>query len=160
MQRTLAVLGDAISDGALEFSHQGQHGTADFTERREIVVGDPAGEAKKQFIQGRLGVKHADDVLGCDCRLAVVQLDDDARYALLAKRHQHASAHDGCGIHRDTVSEDHVQGDGKGYVAEFGHWGKDKLTVFWQLWTRASHMGQTMASVPTRVLGVSGPDTS
>ena len=128
------MFSDAVPDGALEFSHQRQHGAADFAKRRKIVVGDPASEANKQFIQDRLWVEHTDDVFGCDCWLAVVQFDDDARHALLAKRHQHASAHDGRGVCRDTVGEDHVQGDWKGYVAEFGHWGKDKLTGFGQLW--------------------------
>src|SRR5205814_3042478 len=120
----------------------------------------PSSEAKKQFIQDRLGVEHADDVFSCDCRLAVVQFDNDARHALLAERHQHASAHDGCGVYRDTVGEDHVQGDWKGYVAEFGHWGKDKLTGLGQLWTRASPRGLTKASVPRRALRASGLETS
>src|SRR5207302_10585460 len=111
--------------------------------------------------QDRLWVEHADDIFSCDLRLAVVQFDDDARHALLAKRHQHASAHDGCGVCRNTVGEDHVQGDGNGYVAEFGHWGKDKLPWLAQVWTRASHAGRTRASVPTQArLRVSGLDTS
>ena len=90
--------------------------------RSEIVVGDPAAEAQQLLIEHRRGVEHAEDILGGDRRLAVVQFDDDARHALLAKRHQHAPAHDRRGIRRDTVGEDHVQRHGQGNVAEFGHW--------------------------------------
>ena len=48
-------------------------------------------------------------------------------HALLAERDQHTSSDNGSHIGRDMVCEGHVERHGQGYVAEFGHWWKDKL---------------------------------
>ncbi|MGA9981738.1 MAG: hypothetical protein WBQ08_24185 [Candidatus Sulfotelmatobacter sp.] len=50
-----------------------------------------------------------------------MQVDHDARHALLAKWDQHAPADNGHGVRRDTVGEDHVQRHGHSNVAKFGH---------------------------------------
>jgi hypothetical protein len=50
-----------------------------------------------------------------------VKFYDDARHALLAKWDQHAASSDGRGVRRDTVGEDHVERNGDGDIAEFGH---------------------------------------
>ena len=89
---------------------------------RKIVVGDPAAEVQQLLVEHRGGIEHAEDVFRGDGGFAVVQFDDDARHALLAERHEHASADDWRGVRGDTVGEDHVQRHGQGDVAEFGHW--------------------------------------
>ena len=118
----MSIVGEAIGDRALELGAQRQHGAKHFSERGEIVVGDPAAETKELFVEDRRGVEYAENVFDGDGWLAVVQFDDDARHALLAEWDQHASAHDGRGVRGDTVGEDHVERDGDGDVAEFGHW--------------------------------------
>src|SRR4029077_16367032 len=68
------------------------------------------------------GVERGEDVFCRDRRFAIVQFDDDARHALLAKWDQHASSYDGSGVRGDTVGKDHVERNRNGDVAEFGHW--------------------------------------
>jgi hypothetical protein len=121
MQRHLPLAGDAIADEAFEFRAQRQHGAEDFSEGSEVVIRDPAAEVQELRIEHRHGVEHADEILDLDGRLAVVQLNHDARHALLTKWDQHAPADNRRGIRRNAVGECHVQRHGQGNVAEFGH---------------------------------------
>ena len=121
MQSPLTRLADAVPDGTFELGHEGQHAAKDFTERGEIVGGDPASEAEKLVVQNRRGVEHAENVLDRDRRLAIVQFNDHAGHALLAERDQDPPAHDRHRPKRDTVGEGHVQRHGYGYIAKFGH---------------------------------------
>ena len=121
MQRQLAFFGDAVSDGAFELGIERQHGAEYFAERGEIVVRDPAAEAQQLIVEHRRGVEHAEDGFSRDRGLAIVQFNDDAGHALLAKGHEHASADHGSGIGGDTVGENHVERHGQGNVAELGH---------------------------------------
>src|SRR5581483_12317891 len=95
MQRHAAWFSDAISDDTLEFGRERKHGAKDFSDRREVVVGDPAAEAEKMIVENRGGIDDGEEVLGLHFRLAIVQLDEDAHQALLAERDEDASADDG-----------------------------------------------------------------
>ena len=121
MQGHLAFRRESIADRALELGVQRQHGAEDFANRGEIVVGDPVAELQQLRVKHRSGIERGENVFRGDGRLAVVQFNDNARHALLAKRNQHAAADYGRGFRRDAVGEDHVQRDGHGNVAEFRH---------------------------------------
>src|SRR5579862_1896805 len=85
MQGHLTVFGDSISDGAFELGGERKHGAKDFTDWRQIVVRDPAAETKQGLVEDGSCIEHADDFFRCDRRLAIMQLNDDARHALLAE---------------------------------------------------------------------------
>ena len=121
MQSHLAVFGETIADGAFELGVQREHGAEYFAERGEIVVGNPATEMQQLVIEHGGCVEDGQNSLGGDGRFAVVQFDDDAHHALLAKWDEHASADDRRGVRGDAVGEDHVQRHGDGDVTEFGH---------------------------------------
>ena len=122
VQRHLTMLGQAIADRTLELGVQREHGAKHFADRGEVVIGDPAAELEQLLVEHGRWVENGEDAFCGDGGLAVVQIDDDARHALLAKRDQHAAADDGRGVRGDTVGEDHVERHGHGDVAEFGHW--------------------------------------
>src|SRR5580765_2572400 len=127
MERHLAVFGDAIPADALELGGERKHGAKDFTNGSKVVVGDPAAKAQEYFIEDRRRIDDAQNILGGNFRLVIVHADDDAHHALLAERDQHTSSDNGSHIGRDMVCEGHVERHGQGYVAEVGHWWKDKL---------------------------------
>src|SRR5579872_104046 len=112
---------DAVGDGAFEFGVQREHGAENFTERGQIVVGDPAGEAKELIVEDGRGIENTVDGFGCYRGLAIVELDYDACHATLAEGDEYTRADCGSCVRRDTVGEDRVEWDGEGYVAEFGH---------------------------------------
>src|SRR5437868_2676748 len=116
MQSHLSGLREAVCDRALELGRQRQHRAEYFADWSEVVVRDPATEAKKFFIKNGSGIEYADDFLGRDGGLAVVQFDDNARHTLLAKGHQHASAHNWRVFRGDTISKGHVQWNREGNV--------------------------------------------
>ena len=121
MQRHLALFGEAIADGAFELGVERKHGAENFSDRSEIVIGNPAAEFEQLQVEHGHSVEHGKNILCGDGRLPVVQFDDDAGQALLAEWDQHAAADDGRGIRANTVGEDHVERDGHGDVTEFGH---------------------------------------
>ena len=121
MQRHLTFFGEAVADGAFELGVQWEHGAEHIPERGEIVVGDPAAEMQQLIVENWNGIQDGQNIFRDDRRFAVVCFDDDARHALLAKWDQHAAADNGRGVGGDTVGEDHVERDGDGDVAEFGH---------------------------------------
>src|SRR6266850_4468830 len=106
MQRRLPFFSDAVADGAFELRAQREHGSEDFADGSQIVVGDPATEAQQLLIEHRRRIQHAENGLSLDRRLAIMYVDDDARHALLPKRYQHTPADDWRGVRRNTVSKD------------------------------------------------------
>src|ERR1700722_6653582 len=122
MEGHLAAVREAIGNRAFELGVQRKHGSENLAERGEIVIRDPAAEAKELIVEYRSRIDDAEDSLGGNGGLAVMQFHDDARQTLLPEWNQHASAHDRSGIRRNTVGENHVQWHGHGYVAEVGHW--------------------------------------
>src|SRR5580692_3956239 len=105
MQRHLPAFRDAIVDGALELCAQRQHGAEDFSNRREVVVRDPASELQELFVEHRRGVEYAEKILDLEGWLAIMQLNDDASHALLTKRNHHPPADCRRGVRRNTVGE-------------------------------------------------------
>lgn len=122
MQCYLALLGDAVSNDALELRGEGEHGAEDFADGREIVVGDPAAKSQQLIIEDWRWIDDAEDILRRDGRLAVVKIDYDAHHALLAEGDENAPADYRRHFTGDAVGEYHVQRHGKRDVAEFGHW--------------------------------------
>src|SRR5229473_8656290 len=100
MQRHLSFFSNAIADGALELSAQREHGSEDIADGGEIIIGDPATEAQQLLIEHWRKIQHAEEGLGLNRRLAIMYLDDNARHALLTKRHQHTPANDWRGVGR------------------------------------------------------------
>ncbi len=117
----MALLGDAVSDDALELRAERKHGAEHFSDGGEVVVGNPTSQTQELIIEDRSSVENAQNILSSDRRLAVVKVNDDASEALLAERNEDASADDWRSFCGDTVSEDHVERHGQGYVAKFGH---------------------------------------
>ena len=99
-----------------------EHRAKNVADRSEVVVGDPASEAQQLIVEDRRGIDHAKTFFVVTDGLRSCSSDDDAGDALLAKRNEDASAHDGRGIRGDTVGEDHVERNRESYVAELGHW--------------------------------------
>ena len=62
--------------------------------------------------EDRREIERFDDVLGLGLRRTVMQLNHDARHALLPERHQHAPADDRLHARRDGVGERHIQRHG------------------------------------------------
>src|SRR5215470_14393682 len=118
VQRHVALVGNAVTNGTLELRAQGKHGAEYFSKRREIVVGNPLAEPHELHVEHRPRIEDADDVLGLDTGLAVVQIDDDAAHALLTEGHEHTSAYGWLHPIGHVIGEGHVERHGQGYVAE------------------------------------------
>ena len=73
------------------------------------------------LVENRREVERFQNLLGFYLRQAVMQLDHNARHALLPKGHQHASAHYRLHTRRNGVSKYQVEGHGEGDVAEESH---------------------------------------
>jgi len=121
MQRHLARFRNAIGDAAFELRIQRQHRPKNFTERRKIIVGDPAAETQQLLVENRCGIEHAQNWLDRDRWLTVMQLHDDPSQALLTKRHEHPSAHHGRSVVHDMVGKNHVQRHRQSNVAILRH---------------------------------------
>ena len=117
----MPLVHDAVADGSFEFRAQRQHGAENFTNGSEIVVGNPLAQADQLLIEHRRGIKHADDLLGFNFRLVIMQRGDDPRHALLPEGHEHASADDRLHPLGNSVREDDVKRNGQSDVTEFGH---------------------------------------
>ena len=105
----------------LEFRSQRQHAAKYFSQRREIVVGNPPAELQQLIVENWRTIERADDVFGLNLGLAVVQLDNNTRHTALPEWNQHPAAHGGLYPVCDAIGERHVQRDGQGNVAEFRH---------------------------------------
>jgi hypothetical protein len=121
VQRHLSFVGYVVADRALEFRAQRQHGAKDFTQRRQIIIGNPFAQMDKLVIEYRRSIEHAENVLCLHPGRAIMLCSNHARHALLAERHQNSSADHRLHAVRDAVGKRGVQRNGQGDVAEFRH---------------------------------------
>ncbi len=119
----MPFLRDAVANCFFEFRAQRQHGPEHFADRSEVVVGNPLAQAYQLGIEHRRRIEHADDILGLNFRLLIMQRCDDSRHALLPERHKHASADHRLHPLGNSVGEDDVERHRQSYVAEFRHEG-------------------------------------
>ena len=157
MQRHPSLIGDAILDRAFKLGGERQHGAKHLAGRREIVIGNPLPKFQQLFIENRREVERFDnflDLLSLNLRRTVMQLNHDARHALLPERHQHASANDRLRARRHGVGEHHVERDGEGDVAEEGHvLGTDEILSYFRSTLRK---GTNHGQIEEGVCGPSG----
>src|SRR5579864_4929079 len=130
MKREMALLGDAIGDGALEFGTEREHGAENFAQRSEVVIGDPLAETHELPVEHGRGIEHADDVLGLYGGFAVMQVDDDAAHALLPERHQYTASDGRLHTVRNAVGEGRVQRNWQGYITELGSGSQTLISSF------------------------------
>src|SRR5579872_733160 len=121
MQRHVPFVSHAIGNGALEFRGQREHGAKHFTRRREVIICNPFSQLQKLLIKHWRGVEHAENILRLNFWCAIVQRNDHARHALLAKRHQNAPTNHWLHPFRDAVGEGNIERHRKRYVTKFWH---------------------------------------
>src|SRR6202035_56116 len=121
MQRHLPFVSYAIGNGSFEFGGQREHGAKHFARRREGVIRNPFSQLQKLRIEYRCSIEHAENILRLHFWRAIVQPDDHAGHALLAKRNQDAPANHGLHPFRDAVSEGSIERHWKRDVAEVWH---------------------------------------
>src|SRR5947209_20223320 len=112
MEGHLTFLGNSISDRSLELGCQRQHCTEDLADRSEIIIGDPAAQTQEFIIQRWRGIERRQDIFGGYCRLAIVEVYDNARHTLLSEWNKDASADHRDNAVRNAVRERHIQRHG------------------------------------------------
>ena len=121
MQRHPPLIGDAVRDRAFKFGRERQHGTKHFAQRRKIVIGNPFPKFQQALVENRRKVERFDDSLRPNSRQTVMQLNHNAREALLPKRHQHPSANHRLHARRNGIGKHHVKRHGQSDIAEEWH---------------------------------------
>ena len=124
MQSHSSLISDAIRNRPLKFCRKRQHRPKHLADGSEIVIGDPLSQFQKLFIKHGREIKRFNNFfyLGSfNLRRTIMHFDDNARQALLPKRHQHTPAYNRLHAWRNGVGERHVKRHGEGDVAEEGH---------------------------------------